>query len=249
MNAIVNTPAGTPRVRKTMAAAAKGAAGHALAVVYIKNAEQAAEAEVKAAESMKDRLKKVQALDRESHVEFRQVLEARVQMVRDVASGLGISLAEYRKGDAVSNSVISTVSMWQKMSKACEAGFTPNYDHAWAVISMAATDALEAKASTGKPDPETGEVTAKTANPTVRKGRKAQTNLEKVQALMKDFPLQDKEAVSDWLIKHIASLKAPRPIKANAGPVMPMPTKADIAKARGKTEAANDKHEKAVAKA
>jgi hypothetical protein len=196
---------------KGTTASAKGAAGHAMGVVFVKEAQKAAEQEVKQRESMKDKLKRLTALDRESHLEFRKVLAERVQQITDVAKGMGISLTEYLRGDGISASVYASLSMWAKMSRACETGWKPDMALPWAEISVAATDALAAKASTG----ENGET--QTANPTKRKGRPQKTLMEKVKALLEDQPLQEIEKVHAMIGTMIAAKKAKKGAPKNKG--------------------------------
>lgn len=188
---------------KASAKAAKGANGHALALVFVKAAEEQADYEEKQKESNRDKLRKVHALDRDSHIEFRRVLEDRIQVLRDMAQALDVSMAQLRAQDSKANSIVTTVSMWQKMSRACEAGFSPDYEHSWQLISSNATAALEAKASPGLADngdaPTTAAPTAK------KKGRKELTVQEKVDKLVKDWPLQSLEQAMLHLQKLINS--------------------------------------------
>lgn len=191
MDIATMTPATTGK--KTAKPASKGNAGHALGLLILKEADKTADAEIKAAESRKDTLIRLTKFTREDHLEFRKELAARMDAYRMAAEALNMTISAFRQNDPKVNSVSVTVSLWLKMSSSIEAGFKPDMDEAWAVISLKATETLQSKASAG-----TTENPAATA-PTKRKGRKAQSGLDKAKALIETLPMQDKEKLALWL--------------------------------------------------
>lgn len=176
----------------------EGAQGFALGTVIVRNAVETAERESKQAESMKDTLRRLQVLARPEHLSFRAVLEAKLEETKAEAELLGYSLTAYRAMSPKANSVSVTVSMWLKMSKALECGFTPDYDQSWAYNSRKATEQNEAKLAKVAPEGSTGTP----VNPIARQGRKAASAYDK--ALKAIEPLSKIELCQ--LAAHIATL-------------------------------------------
>lgn len=173
--------------------AAKGTAGHALGVIVLKVADQQADNEIKQAESRKDTLIRITKFTREDHLEFRKELADRLEAYRLAAEAIGLTITAYRANDPHVNSVSVTVSLWIKMSSSIEAGFKPNFDESWGMISVKATDVLHSKAHPGT------EENPQAVAPTKRKGRKATSGLDKAKALIETLPMQDKEKLALWL--------------------------------------------------
>jgi len=222
-------PAGKSKKAATNGALAKG---HAMGLLMLRDADKKADAEAKARESMKDTLKRLQGLERDGHLEFRKVLEGRKAEIQERATIANVNLQTWFTMESKDGSVYATISLWLKMSKALETGWIPDYSMAWGIISMAATDALAAKASDGTDKPQT-------AAPTTRRGRKAKattveddgdddgddkpTNQEKTASLlfgwlkqMKDMPLQTLEEFHKALGNMIDQRKRPAPVVAPA---------------------------------
>lgn len=172
-------------------AGGKGHNGAALATVFINETETAAREMVRQAESMKSRLKKLTALTAEDHVEFRATMAAKLEDLKGQAEAAKLSLNDYCKQDnkagQIAAVVRTSVSLWMKLSTACQAGFTPDYGMAWANISKAAT---EYKSSTGSPDGK--QATA---------GRKPTPVLDKTKNFVKGNMLDDAGKVKPELIQ------------------------------------------------
>jgi hypothetical protein len=130
-------------IQKKGKADQKGANGAALAAVYIKDAEHLAAQTVKVEVSMKDRLRSLEKLTREDHLEFRAALVARQELISQEATKAGLTLTLYREADRADDVVYVTCSLWAKMSSAVETGWKPNYDTHWSEISKAATASLD----------------------------------------------------------------------------------------------------------
>jgi hypothetical protein len=163
--------------------AAKGAAGHAFALVLIKDAEARAEAEAKKQESLKSRLEKLMPMSREDHLEFRKVLTAKREEITAAATALNMSQAKYMEGDTRASVVNVTVSLWLKLSNAVEKGYKPDFDAPWAAISAGATDHIAAAANT------TTGTGARNQGPTARKGRIGKSAVVKLADFVKQNDL------------------------------------------------------------
>lgn len=135
---------------KSTSAAAKGAHGAATAAVFIKAADDSARNAIKAQTTMKERLLSLVPFTKEDHMEFRAALEAQKTAYKAAADAKKISVQDYFKsGDEgrIAAIVQTTVSMWQKMSLAVQAGWKPDTSKVWAELSKEATNY---KASTGQ---------------------------------------------------------------------------------------------------
>ena len=153
----------------------EGAQGFALGTVIVRNAEQAAEHEERQRETMKATLRRLESLARPEHLAFRAVLETKLETIKEEAEVSGYSLTAYRAMMPKVNSVAVTVSLWSKMSKALECGFTPDYDQSWACNNQKATEQVQAKLAKTAPEGEKGTP----VNLIARKGRRAVSDYDK----------------------------------------------------------------------
>lgn len=180
--------------------ASKGNAGSALATLLIRQAEQKAQNETKEKESYKDTLRRVEKFTREDHLAFRAELDAVLDVQKLSAESLGHTLASYRIMNPEANSVAVTVSLWRKMSEACESGYKPDYSQSWGFISVAATSALQAKASTHI---GTEESPARGAPIKKQRGRPAVDNVTKALKVLDGMPSRDLETIGKWIASRL----------------------------------------------
>lgn len=144
-------------IGKRVPAAVSGAIGGGLAETLWNDAMHAAGVALTAIKTQKDRLKEIIGLGSvEDHTKFRETLEAHREEVRKAAEGSKLKLDEYYVScdeGRLHASAYAAASMWQKFSKAAQAGFNPaasnatvDYDASWQDISKAATAYLKANA-------------------------------------------------------------------------------------------------------
>ncbi|MFN7882856.1 MAG: hypothetical protein ACK5PF_07565 [bacterium] len=191
-----------PTTKKVPAkTASKGNTGSALASLLLKAADKQAEAEVKQADSRKDTLASFLKFTRDDHLAFREELNARLDLYKSSAATLNLTFEAFKQSDPKANSVSVTVSLWLKMSQACETGWRPEMDQSWGYISIKATEALHAKAlaHVGTAD------NPQRAAPTVKakKGRPAKSNVDKALAVLDGMPLQDLETIAKWIVSKL----------------------------------------------
>jgi hypothetical protein len=180
-----------------------GSKGFALGTIIVREAIDKANAEAKHNETMKQTLKRIKAFTREDHLSFRAVLQDKLDEQSAVAKALGTNLTAYRAGDSVVNSIVVTVSLWRKMSTACEVGFTPDYACPWSELSCQATEAVNSVASAGDQAVTKG-------TPTARKGRKSTSQLKKTMdaaTLLIEEPVKFLE-FAKWVNDQVAKMKA-----------------------------------------
>ena len=171
-----------------------GAHGHAMAVVILNDAEAKGKREFRERETMKGFLSKVQAFGRDDHLQFRKELDSRRESVNDICLAAGLSQSEYRQIDPIANSILSSVSLWVKLSKACEIGLTFGNNQEWATISAEASRLIDSYAV----DSQSGTIVEK-INPSKRVGRKPISGYDKAIKLLDTLPMQELMQVSKWL--------------------------------------------------
>lgn len=197
--------------------ASKGNTGAALAVVLLNNADKQAEAEVKQAESRKETLGRLLKFTPDDHQAFRKQLRQRLDTYKASAATLNLTFEAFKQSDPKANSVSVTVSLWLKMSEACDAGYKPDMGQPWAYISMQATAAVQAKAASHVGT----EAEPSRAAPVKRtKGRPAKSNVEKALAVLDGMPAQDLETIGKWIASKLGKPIAYEAIK-KAAPVGP----------------------------
>lgn len=191
-----------PTAKKASAkTASKGNTGAALATLLIRQAEKKAQAETKEKESYKDTLRRIEKFTRDDHLAFRAELDAVLDVQKLAAESMGHSLASYRIMNPEANSIAVTVSLWRKMSEACETGYKPDYTQSWGYISVTATAALQAKASTHAGTEESPQRAAPVTKK--KKGRPAIDNVTKGIKALDGMPLQDLETIGKWIASKI----------------------------------------------
>jgi hypothetical protein len=141
-----------PVSKAAAAAMVNGAIGSALAEVFFQYEETRAQHVLGEQKSMKERLKEIANLPgNKEHVAFRETLAAHVKEINKEAEGFKLKLQDYLDSSPFKAHIYSSLSMWQKMSRACELGTGwINYEKPWAEISKAATQALNASAATAE---------------------------------------------------------------------------------------------------
>jgi hypothetical protein len=141
-----------PVSKAAAAATVNGAIGSALAEVFFQFEEKRAQHILGEQKSMKDRLREIAGLPgNKEHVAFRETLAAHVKEINKEAEGFKLKLQDYLDSSPYKAHMYSSLSMWQKMSRACELGTGwINYEKPWAEISKAATQALNASAATAE---------------------------------------------------------------------------------------------------
>jgi hypothetical protein len=141
-----------PVSKAAAAAMVNGAIGSALAEVFFQYEERRAENLLKDHKSMKDRLREIAGLPgNKEHVSFRETLAIHVKEINAEADKFKLKLTDYLDSNPAAAHIYSSLSMWQKMSRACELGTGwINYEKPWAEISKAATQALNASAATAE---------------------------------------------------------------------------------------------------
>lgn len=170
----------TPVQRKGKATVV-GAIGHAFAAVMIEAARSEGRAVLAKQKSMKDRLKELMAFPSNAdHIAFRGDLDTALDDIKREAEAAKLTLNAYSEANPIAASLRSTVSMWNKMSKAVEHGMTASkvdFEKPWADISKLATEIIDSVASgSGK-----GGGTQQ-GGPRARKGRQPMGLLDKAKA-------------------------------------------------------------------
>lgn len=137
----------------------KGATGHSLAAVIFAEAEAAGAAMEKVTLSRKDKLALLIGFDKANRDEFKADLLARQEQISGEAKAVSNrTLRDYLDDFPRANAVYTECSMWTRMVKAVDVGWTPKSDKGetleqsawpeWRLLTMQATKALDAK---GKP--------------------------------------------------------------------------------------------------
>jgi hypothetical protein len=141
-----------PVSKAAAAANVTGAIGAALAEVFFQFEENRAANILGEQKSMKERLKEIAGLPgNKEHVAFRETLAAHVKEINAEADKFKLKLTDYLDSNPAAAHMYSSLSMWQRMSRACELGTGwINYEKPWAEISKAATQALNAQAATAE---------------------------------------------------------------------------------------------------
>jgi hypothetical protein len=141
-----------PVSKAAAAAMVNGAIGAALAEVFFQFEEKRAAHILGEQKSMKERLKEIAGLPgNKEHVAFRETLAEHVKAINAEADKFKLKIADYLDSNPAAAHMYSSLSMWQKMSRACELGTGwINYEKPWAEISKAATQALNAQAATAE---------------------------------------------------------------------------------------------------
>jgi hypothetical protein len=158
-NVSASNVAERPVVSGAKSANVPGAAGAALAERFIADAEAVGKLLEQDRMSRKDKLSKLIALDGDSRKEFLAHMLAKQETINDEAKVVpNRSLRDYMEDSPRAASVYAECSMWVKMAKAVDAGWTPKDDKGaklekanwpeWRLIAMQATKALD---SIGKP--------------------------------------------------------------------------------------------------
>jgi hypothetical protein len=118
--------------------------GAALAVVFIKMAEEQGDAVAKVtnanAKSNKDKLRDLFKLTADDHIAFRLELEKRRLEIEKGAEKAGISIAAYREADPKEDYVYVQISTWRMLSTAMQNTFKPDMDLPWLQILSSARD-------------------------------------------------------------------------------------------------------------
>lgn len=186
-------------VSEKLAAMVVGATGHALASVIIAEAEAAGAAMEQVTLSRKDKLAMLIALDGPNRAEFHADMLARQAAITDEAKAVsGRTLGDYLADFPRANSVYVECSLWTKIAKAVDLGWSPTNDKgekleqsawpAWRLISMSATKALDAK---GKPSADGKNPELAQSNKRKR-GRQATTPTMKAVTAVKSALKDDK---------------------------------------------------------
>jgi hypothetical protein len=247
-----------PRGKKVSAKGAAGAYGAGLALVFIKEAEESAQAELRAEVSYKDRLRELEKCAREDHLEFRKGLDERRDLIGKEAAKVKLGVAKYLEANTVDRTIYNRLSMWDRMSRACEAGYRPNYDKSWAEISLGASDKLKAQAAAeaqakinerikaiesdeSKPaEVKQAEITilrhqmpVESASPTARKSARGRKRQEKplwdsVLELIKDRPIHDVEKLTQQLLFFIAEKMGNKGVRSIADSLVEDMTKRQV---------------------
>jgi hypothetical protein len=179
------------------APAKAGANGAAWAEMLIRWATERGEAQEKEAGARKMRLAELKALTREDRVAVLARFGERQQEMNAMAVSLGVSLRDYLAGNTVERSVYTETSLWKKLCKACDTGWTPNLDLPWNILVMEATDRMNAVAAraeakrqkeakkNGTAKPEETPTVASSVTRKVGRSRKPVT--QAVQEVVKEF--------------------------------------------------------------
>jgi hypothetical protein len=141
-----------PVSKAAAAAMVNGAIGAALAEVFFQFEEKRAAHILGEQKSMKERLKEIAGLPgNKEHVAFRETLAEHVKEIHAEADKFKLKITDYLDSNPAAAHMYSSLSMWQRMSRACELGTGwINYEKPWAEISKAATQALNAQAATAE---------------------------------------------------------------------------------------------------
>lgn len=128
-----------------------GARGAAIASILLANIEQAADKlaamEKAQAQGQKETLVELVLLDRPGHLKFREALDDRRKQIHDAAKAQNLSLNKYRETNPRANSIIAQVPMWDKYSRAIEAGWKPALNETLRTLREASTAYLDSAAA------------------------------------------------------------------------------------------------------
>lgn len=161
---------------KNAAAPKAGALGLAFAELVIKAAIASGKLEEAKGQSRKDRLSQIVDMSNEDRAAVLARFAEEQQSINAMAAAMKLSLNQYMAGDPIQKSVYAETQLWKKMTKAVMTGWKPNLSVPWGVLSLEATDRLDAVGKRAKAKREregtTATETPTVAAPTTRVGRK-----------------------------------------------------------------------------
>jgi hypothetical protein len=221
-------------------AGGKGHVGAALATVFMREDEAKIRSDLKATDSLKARLRRLAKLSEPDHIEFRATMEARRDELKAQAKAAGFDkwTEWFTKGGEeglVGRSLNTGLSLWQRLSTACQKGTTwIDYELSWGALTAKATEfnnAQGASSGQGQNNPkkagvldkaksfvkatmqdENGKIKAELITPQdVKIGDKTVTQIPLVESLMMMLSMADPEdSVLDELVAKVQQFKKDR---------------------------------------